>query len=43
MRQILKQARIKAGIKQKETVIAIGVSKGKGHIWDALETLFNTP
>jgi transcriptional regulator with XRE-family HTH domain len=54
MRQILKQARIKAGMKQKETAIAIGVSEryyqhiengtreGKGRIWDALEALFQT-
>ena len=54
MRQILKQARIKAGMKQKETAKAIGVSEryyqhiengtreGKGRIWDALEALFQT-
>jgi DNA-binding XRE family transcriptional regulator len=55
MRQKLKQARMKAGMKQRETAIAIGVSEhmykaieagkreGKGRIWDALEALFKTP
>ena len=55
MRQILKNARIEAGMTQKETANAIKVSErfyqhleagtreGKGHIWDALEVLFNTP
>jgi DNA-binding XRE family transcriptional regulator len=55
MRRKLKHARVKAGMKQKETAIAVGVSErmyqqieagkreGKGRIWDALETLFQTP
>jgi DNA-binding XRE family transcriptional regulator len=55
MRLKLKQARIKAGMKQKETAIAIGVSErmyraiengtreGKGRIWDTLEALLKTP
>jgi DNA-binding XRE family transcriptional regulator len=55
MRQKLKTARKKTGMKQRETSIAIGVSErmyraiengkreGKGYIWDALEALFKTP
>lgn len=55
MRQILKDARTTAGMTQKETANAIKVSErfyqhleagtreGKGHIWDELEALFNTP
>jgi DNA-binding XRE family transcriptional regulator len=55
MRQKLKATRQKAGMKQRETAIAIGVSErmyqqieagtreGKGRIWDALETIFKTP
>ena len=53
MRQKLKQARKKTGIKQKEIAVAIGISEsmykaiengereGKGAIWDKLEAFFD--
>jgi transcriptional regulator with XRE-family HTH domain len=55
MRQTLKIARKEAGIKQRETASAIGISlryyqdreagerEGRGRIWDALEALFDVP